>query len=359
MPGTADARRSVLLVRVLAFGDVLLTLPVIEALANSSRVSHVDLLTSVEYAEEARRSPYVRRVYGFDAATGIVEPSLAGVEYGLLADLHTRGVPLDPALEQLMDEVPARDRVGFVSPYSPSPAQYSLPARQRDEHAVEYYARAVAPLLDAPLGDGRIAIADVDRAAADLRLPPGAVLLAPGARYPWKRWPADRYAQLADRLRVAGFSPVLVGHHFDRPYIEAVQSRCSVPVESLVDDAYPVAAAMAASGLVVANNSGLTALANAAGAYVVCVHSHTLPVMWRPWGPHHADVAADDRQAPCGCAGPAPHDLATPCGKNIPVDEVFDAVLRLDAVRRITLGAASAEARDDRPASPDPGWERS
>jgi ADP-heptose:LPS heptosyltransferase len=273
----------------------------------------------------------VRRVFAYDPRSGTVDPELTATSYDVVADLHTRGVPLDDAHERLIAGLRARTRVGYASPYSPSPAAYSLPARGRGEHAVEYYARSVAPLIDGPLGAGRIAVTAAERARAAARLPPRAVCLAPGARYPWKRWPAESYAALARRLAGEGFSPVLVGHHpFDEPYVRAVRSLCGPETVAILDDTPALADVMAAAGLVVANTSGLTALAAASGARVVCVHSHTLPAMWRPWGEHHADLTGRAGEPPCDCAGPdgpAPHDLATPCGKRIPVEDVLAAVL--------------------------------
>jgi ADP-heptose:LPS heptosyltransferase len=311
-PAGTDRRPSVLLVRFLAFGDVLLTLPVAEALAAGAAV---DLLVGAEYVDIARRSPAVRAVYRPDA---VDLP-----DYDLVADLHTRGVPLPEPAERVLAGLRAGARAGYASEFAPAGGTHTLPPRGRDEHAVEYYARAVAGLLTTAPGPGRLVFTDAERAAT--ALPPAAVCLAPGARYPWKRWPAASYAALADRLRAGGLAPVLVGHDFDAPYVEAVRA-LSPGTPRLVGDVATVGAAMARAGVVVANNSGLAALGAAAGARVVCIHSHTLPAMWRPWGDGHVDLVGSGAGPPCACTGAAPHDLATPCGKAIGVDEVAAAV---------------------------------
>jgi ADP-heptose:LPS heptosyltransferase len=333
--------RSVLLVRFLAFGDVLLTLPVVQALAGSAGVAAVDLLVGAEYADIARRSPYVRAVYGYDPATGHCDGPVREVGYDLVADLHTRGVPLPAPAERLLAGLRAAERTGYTSVHAPEDGWHTLAPRGRDEHAVDYYARAVAPLLTRPPGPGRLAFTDAERAAAAAALPAGAVCLAPGARYPWKRWPAASYAALAARLRADGMTPVLVGHDFDRPYLDAVRG-LSPGTPVLVGDAMTVAAAMAAAGVVVANNSGLNALAAAAGARVVCLHSHTLPAMWGPWGEGHVDLAGDGTDMPCRCTGPAPHDLRTPCGKRIPVAAVAAAVRLARGRDRTAAGQGAA-----------------
>ncbi len=315
-------------------------MPVIEALARSENVSHVDLLTGAEYADDLRRSPWVRHVFAYDARIGRmhrhdgrsrhVEHDSEIGEYDVVVDLHTRAVPLGEELEALIAGLRGHRRVGYASPFSPSPADYTLAARGRDEHAVEYYARSVADLIDVPLGNGSMRITEAERAQAAMRLPPDPVCMAPGARYPWKRWPAESYAKLAGLLAAEGYSPLLIGQRpFDEPYVRAVRRLRDIP--AIMDSTVELANLMAAAGLVIANNSGLTALAAASGAQVVCVHSHTLPAMWRPWGDGHANLTGEP--GPCGCVGPAPHDLATPCGKGISPEDVFGAVIRLSRGR--------------------------
>ena len=318
---------SVLLVRLLALGDVLLTLPVAEALAGSPGVAFVDILTGSEFADDARRCPAVRHVFSYDERTGTIDPGALETTYDLIADLHARGVPLSAGAEHQLARLRGRERTGFASPHAPADGHHLLPTRDSAEHAVEYYARAVSSLLDGPAGDGRIVIGSAARRSAAARMPADPVCLAPGARYPWKRWPPASYARLADRLAAHGMGPVLIGHPFDEPHVRAVAAHCPPGVPSLVADTGELAAAMAASGLVVANNSGLAALASAAGARVVCLHSHTLPAMWRPWGAGHVNLVGSGTDMPCGCSGAEPHDLAVPCGKGISVDDVSTAVL--------------------------------
>ena len=343
-----------LLARFHALGDVLLTLPVAEALAGSPRVAFVDLLTSAQFAADARRAPYLRRVLSYDPVTGVADADLAATAYDVLVDLHTRGVPLDESTERLLAGVKADQVIAYASPYAPAGGTHLLPARQRTEHAVEYYARAVEGLLDGPPGPGRLRIGAAELTEAAARLPDRAVCLAPGARYPWKRWPAESYARLAGRLLDEGRSPVLVGHSFDEPYVRAVLALCPAEVPAIIADTSELATILAAGGTLVANNSGLAALGSAAGARVVCLHSHTLPVMWRPWGPGHVDLVGDPATMPCRCVGGEPHDLATPCGKGIAVAEVVDAVLRLTPSRSSELRAPARSTgiqRTTRPAS--------
>ena len=315
-----------LLVRFLALGDVLLTVPIAEALSRSRLVASVDLMTCQEFASPFRLTGCFRRVIPVDPAAAAAAVDAGTWRYDVVVDLHSRAVPLPGSLEAVVDRVRAGARRGYASPGAPD--HHELEPRRRDEHAVEFYGRSVADLMGGPPGAGRITIAERDVDLARKRLPSRAVCIAPGARYPWKRWPASRVAELARILTAAGLSPVLIGHPFDRAAVDEAAEGSDTPCY-LEPDLLRLGAAMQASGIVVANNSGLAHLASAAGARVVCVHSHTLPVMWHPWGAGHVDLTGSQEDMPCTCQGPTAGDLAIPCGRAVPPSLVADAVLRI------------------------------
>ena len=327
-PAARQPGASVLVARFLAFGDVLLTLPLVQTLHRSRAVRSVDVMTQRRFADLLVRSPYIRRVITIDPKLGS-DHHLDLDEYDVLLDLHTRAAPLDPAIENLLARVPARTRIGYANPWErPGPGR--LPTRGWDEHAVEYYARSAGDLIDGPLADGIIDIAPADVAAAADLLPPRAVCLAPGARFAFKRWPEERYAELAGLLARQGIPTVLVGHSFDGAVIERVRA-ASGATAMVIDDDYRLAAVLRASGVAVCNNSGMMHLAQVAGARVVCVHSHTLPAMWRPWGTGHVNITGEP--GPCACPGLTEFELPVPCGRAIAAETVADAVLGLLAAR--------------------------
>jgi ADP-heptose:LPS heptosyltransferase len=313
-------------VRFLAYGDVLFLLPLIETLARSSRVSSVDVLTLRAYSSLLERTPHVGHVFGLDGPGGSEADAVADRSYDVLIDLHTRSVPLPGACERAVSRIHARERRGFLTPRGVARHDRSFETRRADEHAVEYYARAAADMFDGPLGSGLIEIDTSDLARAAATLPPDAICIAPGARYPWKRWPADRFARLVRLLRSQGFSPVLVGLPFDRDAIHAVARRCETPpVIQVHDDDYALAATMRAAGTVVANASGLSVLGAFAQARVVCIHSHTLPEMWGPWTPGHRNVVGRSRT--CRCSGISDQERWAPCGLAIDPADVAEHVL--------------------------------
>jgi ADP-heptose:LPS heptosyltransferase len=214
-----------------------------------------------------------------------------------------------------------------------------LPTRGWDEHAVEYYARSVASLIEGPIASGVIDIAGPALAEAAELVLDGAVCVAPGARYEFKQWPQERYVRLIRRLAASGIPTILVGHSFDAEIVARIRSATGAPAV-IVDDDYRRAAVLRAAGVVVANNSGMAHLAQVAGARVVCVHSHTSPVMWRPWGDGHVNLVG--RPGPCACPGLTEFELPVPCGKGIEPESVADAVAGLVGQAPVRLVAEGA-----------------
>jgi lipopolysaccharide export system permease protein len=131
--------------------------------------------------------------------------------------------------------------------------------------------------------------------------------LAPGAHGFGKRWPSERYAELALRLLapdgvMAGGKLAVLGGTNERPQADPVIAAVTAAftadrVIDLVGRTDPLLAAawLARADLYVGNDSGLTHLAAAAGAPTLALFGPGLPARYRPWG-HAATylIAHDD-----------------------------------------------------------------
>jgi lipopolysaccharide export system permease protein len=127
--------------------------------------------------------------------------------------------------------------------------------------------------------------------------------LAPGAHGFGKRWPSERYAELAARLlgpdgAMAGGKLAVLGAANERPQADPVIA--VLPADRVIDlvgrtDPLLAAAWLARADLYVGNDSGLTHLAAAAGAPSLALFGPGLPARYRPWG-HAATylIAQDD-----------------------------------------------------------------
>ena len=138
--------------------------------------------------------------------------------------------------------------------------------------------------------------------AAEL-IPPGGPVLALGPTANWggKQWPADRFAELAQRLTSAGAplagARVAVFGAADeraaaRPLLDALHPARRIDLVGAVD--LPTAhACLARADLYVGNDSGLMHLAAAAGAPTLGLFGPSREELYAPWGPRAAAVRGD------------------------------------------------------------------
>jgi heptosyltransferase-3 len=138
-------------------------------------------------------------------------------------------------------------------------------------HAADFYLEQVRSI--APCGsDG------VPRIACDARRS-GSAVIHPFAGSPKKRWPLERFQELAERL--ARRMPV---------------EWCAGPEDELpgarrFEDLYELACWLAAARIYIGNDSGPTHLAAAVGTPVVALFGPSDPVVWAPRGPRVAIAA--------------------------------------------------------------------
>jgi len=175
----------------------------------------------------------------------------------LAVDLHGAGPPSKGALLALR---PGR-LVAFAGS-APDGRWVPGPPWREDEHEVHRWCRLVQGLglvadptdlrLDPPAG--------VVPAAG-----PGPVVIHPGASSAARRWPADRFAQVA--AWASRFAPVaLTGSRSDRRLCEEVRRRASLPEDSVLagrTDALDLAGLVAAARLVICGDTGVAHLAAA------------------------------------------------------------------------------------------------
>ena len=135
----------------------------------------------------------------------------------------------------------------------------------------------------------------------DLDLPERFALLIPGCspHLPHKRWPAQHYGLLAQRLARRGLAAVAVGTEVDRAAIDGV--RATAP--GVVDlggrtTLFELAAVARRAALAVGNDTGATFLASAVGTPTLMLMSaHTDPLVSAPWGPDARWLKRDDLSA--------------------------------------------------------------
>ncbi|MGH9163874.1 MAG: glycosyltransferase family 9 protein [Vicinamibacteraceae bacterium] len=155
----------------------------------------------------------------------------------------------------------------------------------------------------------------------------GLVLMNPGAAWPNKRWPAERFAALAQRLQTRRAVRCLVLWGPREESLAASIERLShgtarmAPATEVAD---LVALARDAT-LMVSGDTGPLHLAVAVGAPVVGLYGPTDPARNGPWHPNDITLS---RYAACQCRFKRRCRSAEWCLAGLTVDEVEAAVIR-------------------------------
>lgn len=316
-------------------GDAVLSLPFLRAL---SRAAPDDRLVVL-----ARPGPAA--IYRAEGSAGEVRTSS-----GLLRDAFAlarerlREAWLLPnsfrsALVPYLARIP--ERIGYATDGRGPLLTRGLPPPPRTEHQLRDYDRLLAsrgiepdegpPRLAIPAGAAARAEEALDRSG--LSGTDSLALLAPGAAFGWtKRWPADRFGRLADRLAERGLACAVVVGPAETALGEEVRRAARFPPPILGADLDPLGLAALASRarLLVGNDSGPMHLAAAVGTPVVALFGPTDPGRTGPVGA--ASVVLDRYVfcSPCYLkVCPYQHE----CMREIEVGEVLSAVERIMGVR--------------------------
>jgi ADP-heptose:LPS heptosyltransferase len=313
-PGV-DPRPTVLALRALAIGDLLVAVPAVRALRRAYPEHRLVLATTPALA------PLVDRIGAVDTVAPTPDPTAvpwSGCGPDVAVNLHGTG----PQSHRALDALNPGLRIGFRCPAAgwDGPDWNAVAAAHPHERA-----RWCALLQDAGVA------AD----PGDLRLrPPAArpgprpVLVHPGAAFGAKRWPVDRFAAVATALDGPGAPVLVTGSAAERDLAHAVTRRAGLPAERNLAGRTDLAALcdlVAGAALVVSGDTGIAHLASAYGTPSVVLFGPVDPAQWGPPadGPHVALAH------PAGRRGARFADEPDPALLAITVDEVLAAAAGL------------------------------
>lgn len=152
---------------------------------------------------------------------------------------------------------------------------------------------------------------------------PGAVVVHPGAAFGSRMWPAERFAQVVDRLVADGRKVVVTGNDAERGLAEKVARDRAVTLAGRTP--LPELAALVADAeLVIAGDTGVAHLSYAYGTPSVVLFGPVGPELWGPPpGPHIAMTDPAARRGEAFADDPDPALLA------VTPDDVIAAAARL------------------------------
>lgn len=161
--------------------------------------------------------------------------------------------------------------------------------------------------------------------------------MAPGAAYgPAKRWPAERFAEVALKLiRTHSAKIILLGSEGDRDITDAIAR--SSDAKTIINLAGQTSLREAMSvisecAIFISNDSGLMHIAGALNIPTIAIFGSTNPVTTSPVGDHCMVIRKDLSCSPClkkECAS----DFK--CMTSISAEEVFDAARKMIEVNKL------------------------
>ncbi|MBN2564076.1 MAG: glycosyltransferase family 9 protein [Candidatus Eisenbacteria bacterium] len=206
----------------------------------------------------------------------------------------------------------------------------------REESEVKKHLKVVGLVGIPPSGQElEMFLTDEERSEAAELLAPAAgrplVAIHPGANWPIRRWPAERFAELGSRLRTEiGATVSYFAGPADSETIAAVRGWYEdhgkeQPIVLEPPNVRVMAAAFQAADVVVTNDSGPLHIASAVGSQAVFIHGPTLVERAHLPDPRHTDLfAADVPCRPCDSTKCSQDRLL--CFEGVTVDHALEAV---------------------------------
>ena len=323
-----------LIVRLGSLGDVIHGIPVAAALRAAHRAAQIDWLVDPRYLEVLNLVPVLSRRIGVDprgARTVLLRVirDLRRTRYDAVLDLQ--GLIKSAVLARAAGGV---QTIGLTRAHLREPAATLFYTRHVDPHGARHVVFRNLALLE-PLG------IRAEAPTFPLVIPPSAVadtvsawfshagyvVLNPGAAWPNKRWPPDRFGAIAAALReIRGLRSLVLWGPGERPLAEAVVAAANGAAELSPPTAVADLFALAARArLLVSGDTGPLHIAAAVGTPIVALFGPTFPERNGPWSVTDLSVSRADR---CVCHHKRRCRRSVACIDDITVNEVLEAIDR-------------------------------
>ena len=282
-----DELRSILLIRLSSLGDILLMTPLLNLLRTACPQAQIDVLVKAEYRDLLRFHPGITRLLTFDSRQPLLHTlrSLRADRYDLALDLHCT-----PRSQLLLRSLRAQCKLTYnkrvlrrallvhlgwntLRRTTPVPELYAAPLRR-----LGLTGRLGTPTMHLDPESTEAMQAYIARSLPDASNQP-LLAVAPGARWPTKRWPVERFAAVAQELaREKRAAVVILGGPDEAQLARTLCDNLDVPVINGVGalSLMHSAALLSRCRLLISNDSGLMHMATALQVPVVTIFGPTV-----------------------------------------------------------------------------------
>lgn len=326
-----------LIIRLGSLGDVIHGIPAAAALRRCYPQARIDWVVDPRYTELLDlvecidgRTPFDPRdlVRGGGNAWALLR-ELRRARYDAVIDLQ--GLLKSAVLARL---VRARRTIGFPRQHLREPAARFFYSETPDPGAATHVIHKNLGLLAALGVDDRTVRFPINvrrtpaSVAAAERVGSGAyAIVNPGAAWPNKRWPPERFGAVAAAIRGEfGLRSLVLWGPGEQLLADAVVAASEGAADATLQTTITDLVALArAARVMISGDTGPLHIAGAVGTPLVALLGPTFPERNGPWSPRDIVIS---RVAQCSCFYERRCRKPVPCINDIGVDEVVDAVRR-------------------------------
>ena len=267
-----DKANNILVVRFSSLGDILLTTPVLRALANKYIGVKVDYIVKRQYEDALKHNPSINKLYSFEEK----EPSpeliaeLRRNSYDFVVDLQSSG-----RSKKFVEELAMRT-YSYVKPTLNKImlVNFKFNLYKKVKQIPEMYAEAVPNLT---LDDKGLELFIPNEIKPILQERGEYIGISPGSKHYTKRWLPEYFAELGGMLNKAGYIVVIFGGRDDKEICNNINGKVENSINLCNDDKLlQTAADMKMCKAIVCNDSGMMHTASAVGVPFVALFGSTV-----------------------------------------------------------------------------------
>ncbi|MDD5422915.1 MAG: glycosyltransferase family 9 protein [Candidatus Omnitrophota bacterium] len=308
--------KRILVITLSNVGDIILTTPVIRALAKEFPGARIDVMVGPQGKEIFEKDPAVFKLIIYDkrmplAGKRRLQLKLKSLKYDLVADLKNTIFPL------------------LISPKFHTSAMQKFPkslAHSRSRHMHRLKPLGIENALEQsyiyiPREDEEY----VNRLLSEEGITGPIIVISPGAKSHLKRWTAEGFAKLADRLiRECKVNIIFIGAENDKEVVAGIMKKmkgrsCDFAGKTNIRQ---LGSLLKRSDLLITNDSAPLHLGCAVGTKVLAIFGPTDP---RKYGPTGEFDVAIQKKLSCSPCESAVCKYNYECMKSVSPDEVFEA----------------------------------
>ncbi len=330
--------RRILIIKPSALGDIILALPALSALKRSFPEARISWFVRPEFAPLITGHPFISDIILFDRK----QLSKWWCSPDSFKSLRSLIKQLRAGKFDLVFDFQGLFRTGFFSWVTGSKRRFGMAGARElahlfytdkisqdasSIHLVDYYLKMVAAAgakqreAEFKLPEDAGAAEKIDKLLKSQGVNGKYAVIVPGAAQPNKRWPIERFAELAGKIGERfGLSIVATGSQGEREYIEAIGKRViNLAGKTSVRELIPL---MKKASLVVSNDTGPGHIAAALGVPIVMIFGPTNPARVCPYKRPECVVAIEPNERGMKADSYEPrHDIS-----HITVDQVFENI---------------------------------